>query len=250
MMWLILIGGIPLQRAAWANRRTTLAHALAWAAAAWLAWVASAAVDSALARYLALSLTGCAGVAVLGARRPGVLAWNAVVLSLAAVVLVPLAPFVLSTLPVTLDPIRLGFLAVAIAVGLLNYLPTRGGLGALAMLGACLIGLRRIDEPLQEWERIASQALVAAAPWLAWMPFMWRRHGGSECDRLWSSFRDRFGAIWAIRLRDQFARAAENAGLRVELRWRGLRKQDGTSVSEPEHAASLELLRALMQRFA
>ena len=46
--------------------------------------------------YTALSLTGCAGVAVLGARRPGVGPWNFVLLGLLAVMLLPLAEGLLS----------------------------------------------------------------------------------------------------------------------------------------------------------
>ena len=76
---LIAISGWVLLNAWLANRRTTLRHALCWTVAAWAAWAATVAADAAAVpanpdslRYVALSLTGCAGVAVLGARRPGV----------------------------------------------------------------------------------------------------------------------------------------------------------------------------------
>ena len=83
----------PLWRAWRANRGTALAHAVGWAVAAWAAWLAAFLFggDGALGRYVALSLTGCAGVAVLGARRPHVGAWNFVVASLLAVLLLPVA---------------------------------------------------------------------------------------------------------------------------------------------------------------
>ncbi len=88
---LLLTGFYPLWRAWRANRRTTLRHAIGWSAAAWTAWVGAAGLgpDTELARYLALALTGCAGVAVLGARRPIVAAWNFVVASLLVVLLWP-----------------------------------------------------------------------------------------------------------------------------------------------------------------
>ena len=41
-IWLILLvasGIVPLARTIWANRRTTLLHALAWGVAAWAAWL-------------------------------------------------------------------------------------------------------------------------------------------------------------------------------------------------------------------
>src|SRR6266550_3512002 len=93
---LAAVGLYPLLIAWRANRRTSLGHAIAWGIAALLAW--SAALLGADAdqlgvepvRYLALCLTGCAGVAVLGARRPHVVAWNFVVLGLFAVMALPL----------------------------------------------------------------------------------------------------------------------------------------------------------------
>src|SRR5207248_7519218 len=95
---LFLAGSVPLARAWKANRGTTLLHALAWSWVAWLAWAAAAAADvltspdiADLCRYVALSFTACAGVAVLGARRPGVAAWNFVVAGLLAIMLLPLA---------------------------------------------------------------------------------------------------------------------------------------------------------------
>src|SRR5262245_17476120 len=153
-MWTIAIlaGGIPLLSAAWADRRTALISAYGWAAAGWLAWCGNAAVGSFEARYLAVCLTACAGIAVLGARRPGAITWNAVVLGLFAVLLMPLMQrlFVSTDLPI--DPIRLWFLGLAAVVGLLNYVPTRRVLGALALLAACLLELTRLESEQSEWE--------------------------------------------------------------------------------------------------
>ena len=72
---LFLVGLYPLLRAWWANRRTSLLQGLNWMLAAWLAWIltvlfsepsGTSPLDA--TRYLALCLTGCAGVAV----QPGV----------------------------------------------------------------------------------------------------------------------------------------------------------------------------------
>src|SRR5262245_49299879 len=100
MFWLstlaLLTAAYPLGRAGLANRRTTLRQATLWAACAGASWAllsATAALElgpeAAFARHLALCLTGCAGVAVLGARRPGVGPWNGVVCGLLAVLLLP-----------------------------------------------------------------------------------------------------------------------------------------------------------------
>src|SRR5688572_26789476 len=83
---LLLVAGLyPLFRAWRGLAGTTLRHALTWAAAAWLAWCATGLAGGGReGRYLALCLAACAGVAVLGARRPGVGAWNFVVAGLLA----------------------------------------------------------------------------------------------------------------------------------------------------------------------
>src|SRR5437763_11762318 len=132
-VWLLCVtGSYPLWRAWRGNRRTSLAHAVGWAAAAWTAWcgtlllgaTADPGTDPTPGRYLALCLTGCAGVAVLGARRPGVGAWNLVVGGLLAVMLLPLAESLIADKQ-PLDGLRTAFLATTLAVGVLHYLPTR-----------------------------------------------------------------------------------------------------------------------------
>src|SRR6266446_829902 len=98
MLLLFLAGTYPVWLAWQANRRTSLAHARYWMVAAWVAWGGflfyHAGADTApglvLPRYLALCLTGCAGVAVLGARRPGVAAWDLVVVGLLIVLFLPM----------------------------------------------------------------------------------------------------------------------------------------------------------------
>src|SRR5437016_13832974 len=97
LCWCILLTGVyPLWRAWRANRRTSLIQALHWAILSWVAWGLALLVadrwpaeSAKVTCYLALCLTGCAGVAVLGARRPGLGAWNFVVLALLAINLLP-----------------------------------------------------------------------------------------------------------------------------------------------------------------
>src|SRR5277367_2109438 len=121
---LLVTAAYPLWRAWRANRRTPLEHAVLWAVAAWLTWLLAfiPGGDGTLERYVALSLSGCAGVAVLGARRPHVGAWNFVVVSLLAVLLLPVAQ---GWGRPALSPPYLGFLGATVAFGMLNYLPTR-----------------------------------------------------------------------------------------------------------------------------
>src|SRR5262249_47999927 len=108
----VVLAGIPLARAWWANRDTALSHAMVWFTLAWLAWIWNAAIGDLSARYLSLCLTACAGVAVLGARRPGVVAWNVVVVGLLAVLVIPLGQDYLAGNSWLLGPIWRTFLGV------------------------------------------------------------------------------------------------------------------------------------------
>jgi hypothetical protein len=244
---LIALGLVPLLFAGWSNRRTALTYALLWAMLAWLAWLWSAAAGTADAAYVSLALTSCAGVAVLGARRPGAAAWNAVVAGLLAVQLLPLAHMYLSGGSGQFGQIWPAFVGATIAVGLLSYLPTRLGIGATTLLAACLLQMLQLRKPDEALWR-ASIILAGLSPWLAAVPALVGKKKG-ECDWLWRQFRDRFGFLWAQRLREQFNASARNAGLKLELGWGGLRKTDGNVVSESDQAVGRELLAALTQRF-
>src|SRR5262249_55111939 len=125
---LVFLSGLyPLWRAGRANRESSLFHAFLWAVGAWTVRGLALAAEfgtperAFFLRYLALCLTGCAAVAVLGARRPGVVAWNFVVLGLLAVLLLPLAEGLLTGGRGQLDGVRAVFLAGTVAVGVLNY---------------------------------------------------------------------------------------------------------------------------------
>jgi hypothetical protein len=256
---LLLAGAYPLGRAWWDSRRTTLVQAAGWAVAAWAAWTGAVLLDwlrpekdPLLTRYLGLCLTGCAAVAVLGARRPGVGVWNFVVCGLLAVLLLPVA--------LGLGELRLEWpyallLAGTLAVGVLNYLPTRLGPVALLLAAGCAIELANVlpresvPEPL---ERVlpVGRLLLAVSPWAALAQFRWRVLPPAEFDRLWLAFRDRFGLVWGQRLREQFNRAAANAGWPVVLRWTGLRIVPGAALPGPAVQEEIvAALRALLKRF-
>jgi hypothetical protein len=230
---LILAGLLPLSLALWANRRTSLLHALIWALAAWLTWgLAFLCDDSEGAlmqpgRYCAVCLTGCAGVAVLGARRPNVVAWNLVVLVLFMVMALPLmeSQFI-GTHPV--DGLRISFMAATIAVGILNYLPTRLAPAALLLMlaGAGEITLLYAPASFSKVPGFGAgmffDMLLGVVPWLAWICLARRAADRSCFDRLWLNFRDRWGLVWGHRIREQFNHAAQNAGWPVKLAWHGL----------------------------
>jgi hypothetical protein len=260
--WLVLLSAAyPLARAWWANRQTTLLQAVSWAAAAWALWLwalfpATVGAASVLAPYLALSVTGCAGVAVLGAQRPRVGAWNFVVLGLLAVMLLPLVESLVMGSDLLLTAPRAVFLVGMLAVCILiNYLPTRLAPAALLLGAGCAVQVAALSDPAVFRDRadaaaVAGCLLVGLAPWAAYERIVRRPRPVAEFDRLWLDFRDRFGLFWAQRLRDQFNRAAAHAGWPAYLRWRGLRLQPGARLPAPAvQAAMLDALRGLMKRF-
>ena len=225
---LLLTGFYPLRRAWRANRATTLRQTVGWACCAWLAWVAAAwvgaawpGVDVRLSRYAALCLAGCTGAAVLGARRPVAGAWTFVVASLLVVLLWPVAE---GWGDPRLNVFNATFLAAALAVGMLNYLPTRMAAAVLPAGAVCAVEFCIVLRGLgaARWDPCCL-ALLAAAPWLGLAAAARRRTPATAFDREWLGFRDRFGVVWALPARDQFNRAAANAGWGVVLDWRGLR---------------------------
>jgi hypothetical protein len=257
--WLMLLSAAYPLWAAWrANRRTTLVHAVQWGMVAWAAWGAALAAAvwggpaELMVRYLALSLTGCAGVAVLGARRPGVAAWNFVVVGLLAVLLMPLAEGLAH-----LSPPRLLFLGATLAVGLLNYLPTRFAPAVLLLGVGCATEFLTLIVEGAETGVLAGAAragrfLLAVSPWVALARAYAGRRPRSEFDRTWLGFRDRFGLLWGQRLREQFNRAAAHAGWPVQLGWRGLRRArdaEKAALSVEEQKEMVATLRALLKRF-
>jgi len=192
-------------------------------------------------RYLALVLVGCAGVAVLGARRPGVAAWDFVVGGLLVVLASWLVEGVLTGGGIQLGGVRSTFLAGLLAFASVNYLFTRMGLAALVLGVACALEMSGlvggpIDGRAVDW-------MMAVVPWVAWV-LARKRSRAAEADRVWLDFRDRYGLAWGQHVRGQFNRSAANAGSPAVLEWGGLRGI--VPAAQPDCAARL---RALTKRF-
>lgn len=260
--WLLLLTGLlPLSRAWLGNRRTTLLHAVHWGFAAWLAWVAVVALEQSVParpwttpRYLALCLTACAGVAVLGARRPTVGAWNFVTLGLLAVMLLPLVEGLVAGAD-AMTALRTVFLALTLAVGVVNYLPTRLGFGAVLLAVGCGWEVAVATDPAWLRERLPAWVepgwlCLAAAPWVGYLHWRWATPPQGAFDRLWWEFRNRYGLVWGQRVREQFNRTAANAGWPVQLHWYGLlRFASPDSVDEDTKLELFKTLQALLKRF-
>jgi hypothetical protein len=262
LFWLCLalhLTGIwPLYKAWQANRLTALFPSIHWLVAAWVGWawsllaLARGSPDIAAVRYFALSLSCATAVAVLGARRPGLYAWNLVVAALLLVTLLPVAETLVRG-HFRLDMVRAFFVSGLVTVAILNYVPTRlgwaavfFGLGAFLEVGSLLDIKAGTSGPMA----VAGAFLLALSPWVGLITLSSLPSPATAFDQTWFDFRDRFGMMWSQRLREQFNRAAMNAGWAVILYWNGLRVMAGEHLpSREEQEEILKTLKALMKRF-
>lgn len=243
-VWLpIALGLGPWLAALRANRQTPLKFAIGWAILAWAAWGLALSSDGVAATYAALTLSGCAGVAVLGARNPGAPAWNFVVLGLLAILLLPAAEGAVTGAIVQLDTIRIVFLTALLGTVTLNYLPTRLGAAAIAFAVGVVAAIGRITNmtPFDpDTSRTISAVAILGVPWLGWIALRFAARSESPVNQLWLGFRDRFGAIWSLRVQEQFNRSAINAGATGRLSWRSAQGDDPTALGR---------LQALVSKF-
>lgn len=248
--------GLPLWRAVKAANVTTLGPTVVWLLTAWLGWLSvilCALLDWPVwpVLHIALSLTACTGVSVLGARRPGLGAWNFVTLGLLAVLLLPLIEQAWSAPHWSLDVLRAIFTGLVLAVGVVNYVSTRWDSLAVATGGALWASVWILAAPEQraEFSHFVVPAIalaLALCVWGIWLILRQRLTRTSPVDELWLNFRDRYGLMWAKRVQEQFNQAALHGGYEERLMWRGLAASKLTSERE---AQLQELLRAVLKRF-
>jgi hypothetical protein len=225
-------------------RGTTLSAPAAWAVVAalgvavveaGLAWRGQSAdpMVASLWRYAAAAGTFCPLVGVLGAKRPQDRGWQWVVLSLWVILLVPAMQAVAARSGHRLELYGAWrfLLAALIAMGLLNYLPTRYALAAVLfaigqtlLLGPYLFTVTASGDVL----RVAGLALILAAAATA-LVIASRRvavlKGGGESSTTarfnlrWFAFRDGWGAFWGLRVMQRVNQTAELSGWPVRLEW-------------------------------
>jgi hypothetical protein len=96
-----------------------------------------------LLRFVAISLSFCPLVSLIGAKRPQHVAWNFVVASLWAIVALPAgeAFFLHPGRPVEMGDARGWFLWILILLGPINFVPTRHWPSALLLAGGQFLAL-------------------------------------------------------------------------------------------------------------
>jgi hypothetical protein len=253
-------------------RGTTLtAPTLWWMAAALALAVVEAAIASgrlapatlagSLWRYTAAVGTFCPLVAVLGAKRPQDRGWQWVLAALWLVLLVPVAQAIVAPGGTRLELFAAwqwllwGF----IAMGLLNYLPTRFAISALlAAAGQYRLfdgAAGQLAEPAASRATLWGLGLLVAA-WIAGEVAAATSRPSPTLlpqSRRWLAFRDAWGAFWAIRVLQRVNESAELGGWPIRLQWSGVATaSDAAIVDElpPDLEAALDQsLDNLLRRF-
>ena len=224
-------------------------------------------------RYAAAVGTCMPIAAVLGAKRPQDRGWQWVVVALWMVLLVPAAQAALAPAGHRLELFAAWklLLAALMAMGLLNYLPTRHWLAALlATAGqACLVWEYLFDAAdVRQAVRVAlGQALLLLALAVAAAGSRRRRTPRSSPQPLagameplnyrWLNFRDDWGAFWALRVMQRINQSAELGDWPVRLDWSGFQPLDKGEIAaasppilDQQRLAKIEqTLDAVLRRF-
>ena len=282
--FIALAGLIVAQRRV---RQTTLLAPARWAIAAVLGIVA---VEIAAAsflpitrsdivaalRFAAATATVCPVVAMLGAKRPQNRAWQLVVLSLWIILVLPAFGMLLLRPGGNLEIhwLRLVLLAALIAIGLLNYVATRFGLGAiLVALGQSSLLEEYLGTawiPHSEARVAIAMSLIALGIAVLYSPLCKPQPATDLLKPVWRDFRDWFGAAWALRVAERVNATASGSGYTARLVWNGYsfearpeandehsiaRRNDVTEASVRPEASEAQLtllertLRSMMRRF-
>ncbi|MEZ6057444.1 MAG: hypothetical protein R3C01_12150 [Planctomycetaceae bacterium] len=275
---LFLLSFVALFRTGRQLAETTLISAYWWSVVAMAIWGGVYLLDVQLTRlehpiaetcwYVTVLFALTPLVAVLGARRPGVGAWNwfVVVPLLAVFGLFAVTNWRLEGMsaPIKVPAPLLAGLGVVMAMGLGNYLPTR------YFVTVCLMGLAmllvllpvstfvELSHSQSRLIRLAATSLLCGSVLFgAWASRMVRT---IECpiSRLWNDYWDSFGLIWAIRLSERFNAKANEEQWPWRLGALGLEPfppregKDAEEFDRPtpaEEAAMMRNIRWMIQRF-
>ncbi|MCA9174572.1 MAG: hypothetical protein KDB14_08800 [Planctomycetales bacterium] len=204
--------------------------------------------------------TFCPVMSVLGAKRPQHQAWHFIVLSLWVVLILPAAE-VLVLHPgqeLEVHDSRAWFLLGLLLVNATHFVTTRFlPAGALLAAGQFLLLGRHLPWGLlREWSPATAfaaltlaQCCFAGAVVVAWaIPAA----SGTERDRRWRSFRDRYGMLWALRVAQRVNEVAAANQWPLSLEWDGFHDREGAPLAELPVEVERELdvcLRNLLRRF-
>jgi hypothetical protein len=237
---------------------TTLVAPWRWAILSllclWLGEVgAGARPQQEVVRYAAAVTTICPLMALLGAKRPQNSAWQFVVASLWLVLCLPAAQSAIlwSGTAFQLHGAWSWFLLALCLVGVGNYLATRHAPAALLLAaGQWLLLHPHLPLPGETFDRarvaagLALLTLATLAVAAGWPRGMTARSG---LDRVWLDFRDSYGTVWGLRVRERVNATAQLCGWNARLQWHGFDRPEPWPAAEKQEVE--RVLRRLLRRF-
>jgi hypothetical protein len=210
--------------------------------------------------FAAAASSFCPLMSLLGAKRPQDRGWHFVVLSLWAILALPVVESLVlrhGQMP-DVRGARSWFMLILIGLGIANSLPTRfwfpailfGG-GQLLMLASSLPFVRELVDRSPTIIGFSCCAMACiVAPWLA----VRKCKANGSLDGVWRDFRDAFGLLWGLRVAEQINIAARSSNWPLKLRWRGFVDERGaalefSSLPEATRKSLLQVVENLLRRF-
>ncbi|NOZ39526.1 MAG: hypothetical protein GXP24_04790 [Planctomycetes bacterium] len=243
-------------------RATTLAAPCLWAALSASCLALSAIIEPKLegiglsAFHFAIAATTvCPLVAVLGAKRPQDRGWQWVVLTLWIVLVWPAAQAVMLPAGIRLELFVAWklFLWGLIALGLINFLPTRNWRAAILVAAGQIVLLREhlwLGESLSPaWDQLVGVGCLLSATTLVSCRRPEATDRLSSFSEQWKSFRDRYGTFWALRILGRVNQTAELRDWPLRLHWSGFETQKNQQPTETQLAELGQALATLLRRF-
>ena len=202
----------------------------------------------------------CPLMSLLGAKRPQDRGWHFVVISLWAILVLPVAESVVlrdGQMP-DVQGARSWFMLVLIGLGVTNCLATRYWLPAILFGGGQLLMLANVLPVLRELVDAspsrAGYGCCAAACIVASQLACCERHAAGSLDTVWRDFRDAFGLLWGLRVAEQVNQVARMSNWPLSLRWRGFVNERGEALDwnalpDQTRESLDQVMRNLLRRF-
>ena len=210
-------------------------------------------------RLLAGLSTCCPGIAILGAKRPQHRIWQFAVISLWAVMALPVAEnwFLDPGVPVHMQGFRAWFPCLIVFVCAANFLPTRFGWWACGCACSQLLLLAGhiplLPASFGTVGTLTGMALAVGMVVLVASGIPAKSSTKLPAERLWIDFRDAFGVLWGLRVAERVNETAQRSNWGLHLEWRGIRRlSEGQPDVEFDSSSLLALdknMRSLLRRF-
>jgi hypothetical protein len=206
--------------------------------------------------YAVACLSFCPAISLLGAKRPQDTMWHLVVATFAGMMVLPVFEVLVLRPGQALELLDLrGWFVWGLVLGCwVNRWGTRLFLPATLFFAAQLLALAPL---LPAWKSEADYWAVAVILWslaavVETLMSGTRKTKVHRWDALWLDYRDRFGVVWAARVRERVNSMADRDGWDFELSWRGFRSKstEAAAAWDPEKARKLVTVFAnVLRRF-